>query len=94
MEQLKVASGNGECSQLGNRGCCYLSCCWSFTQPPQTNQSTRALNKAEIFDWQWGSCGNLIKLGLENISDSTGMNSCPLSNTLHEQDATSFCKKP
>lgn len=92
-EQLKIASGNGKRSQLTNR-CCYLGCCSSFTRPPRTNQSIGGLNTPELSDWQWGSCGNLISLGLENISDSAGVNSHLLNNALHEQNATSFCKRP
>lgn len=46
-----------------------------------------------MFDRQSGSCGNLIRLGLENISVSAGMNSHLLNNTLHEQNATSFAKR-
>ena len=92
-EQLKIASGNGKRSQLTNR-CRYLGCRWSFTRLSQTKQSIGGLNKPEMFDWQWSSCGNLIRFGLENISDSAGMNSPRLNNTLPEQNATSFCKTP
>lgn len=38
--------------------------------------------------------GNLIRLGLENILGSAGMNSHLLNNTLHEQNATNaFAKR-
>lgn len=74
IKQPKIAPGNGKCSQVTNR-CCYLGCHWSFARLSQMNQSTGGLSKPEMFDWQWASCGNLIRLGLENISASTGTNS-------------------